>query len=146
VVKPVVLEQYVDKGTVRFVSRHFAFLGPESTRAAEAAECAGAQGEFEEYSDLLLANQQPNRNAGGFSDVRLVAFARFAGMDDSAFESCLLNDTYAAEVERDVADAEALGVRGTPSVFVNGEFISPASTENVRAALDRALLAAGIAN
>jgi protein-disulfide isomerase len=139
----VVLEQYVEKGTVRFVSRHFAFLGPESTRAAEAAECAADQDDFEEYSGLLLANQQSNRNAGGFSDVRLVAFARFAGMDEPSFESCLLNDTYAADVAQDVADAEALGVRGTPSVFVNGEFISPASVENVTGALDRALAVAG---
>jgi protein-disulfide isomerase len=140
VVKPVVVEEYVEKGTVRFVSRHFAFLGPESTRAAEAAECASAQEGFEEYSDLLLANQQTDRNAGGFSDARLVAFARFAGMDEAAFEKCLLNDTYAAEVARDAADAEALGVRGTPSVFVNGEFVSPPSVENVRAALEQALV------
>ncbi len=139
--KPVVIEEYVEPGLVRFVSRHFPFLGPESTRAAEAAECAGEQSGFEEYSDLLLANQQRDRNAGGFADAKLVALARFSGLDDGEFESCLLAGKYVANVEQDLADAGELGVHGTPSVFINGEFISPPDIETVRAALDRALAA-----
>jgi protein-disulfide isomerase len=141
-VKPVVLEKYVEQGRVRFVSRHFAFLGAESTRAAEAAECSAEQDAFEEYSDLLLANQQASRNAGGFSDVRLVGLARFAGLDDAEFESCLLDDRYAANVAQDVEDAEALGVRGTPSVFINGEFVSPPDLPTVLVALEQAIAAA----
>jgi protein-disulfide isomerase len=140
-VKPVVLEQYVELGRVRFVSRHFPFLGPESTRAAEAAECAGEQGGFEEYSELLLANQQSNRNAGGFADAKLVALARFEGLDEVAFETCLLEGRYVSNVEQDIAAADELGVRGTPSVFINGEFISPADLSTVLAALDLALAA-----
>lgn len=137
--KTVVIEQYVDLGRVRFVSRHFPFLGPESDRAAESAECAGEQGRFEEYSELLLANQQSNRNAGGFSDAKLVALARFDGLDEIVFETCLLEGRYVSNVEDDLAAAAEWGVRGTPSVFINGEFISPADLSTVLAALDRAL-------
>lgn len=144
--KPVVIEEYVELGLVRFVSRHFPFLGPESTRAAEAAECAGEQGGFEEYSDLLLANQQGDRNAGGFADAKLVALARFSGLDEGEFESCLLDGKYVANVEQDLSDAGVLGVHGTPSVFINGEFISPPDAETVRAALDQALAASGEAS
>ncbi len=141
--KPVVIEEYVERGLVRFVSRHFAFLGPESIRAAEAAECAGEQGGFEDYSRLVLANQRANRNGGGFADTKLMALARFAGFDTNVFESCLVDGKYAANVQQDVADAHELGVRGTPSVFINGEFVSPADVETVRAALDRALAVSG---
>jgi protein-disulfide isomerase len=140
-VKTVVIEQYVELGRVRFVSRHFPFLGLESNRAAEAAECAGEQGRFEEYSELLLANQQSNRNAGGFADAKLIALARFDGLDEVAFETCLLDRRYVSNVEQDIADAGELGVRGTPSVFINGEFISPANLSTVLTALDRALAA-----
>ena len=134
-----VIEKYVKPGLVRCVSRHFPFLGPESTRAAEAAECAAEQDAFEEYSNLLLANQQPSRNAGGFADKKLVALARFGGLDESDFESCLIDGRYVMNIDLDLTSADELGVRGTPSIFVNGEFVSPASIENVQGALDKAL-------
>lgn len=142
-VKPVIIEEYVDRGLVRFVSRHFAFLGTESTRAAEAAECAAEQQGFEEYSHLLLVNQRFPHNSGGFADSKLVALARFAGFDETAFTGCLLSSKYTANVLEDLADAEKLGVPGTPSVFVNGEFVSPANLETVRAAVDRFLVQSG---
>ena len=43
-------------GEVRFVYRHFAFLGEESVWAAEASECAAEQGKFWEYHDILYEN------------------------------------------------------------------------------------------
>ena len=142
-VKPVVIEEYVDKGLVRFVSRHFAFLGTESIRAAEAAECAAEQQGFEEYSHLLLVNQRFPHNSGGFGDSKLVALAGFAGFDETVFTECLRSGKYMTNVLEDLADAEKLGVPGTPSVFVNGEFVSPADLETVRAALDRFLVQTG---
>jgi len=47
-------EEYVDTGKVRFVFRHFAFLGDESTWAAEASDCADEQGRFWENHDRLF--------------------------------------------------------------------------------------------
>ena len=136
-------EQYIKRGRVRLIHRHYAFLGPESTRAAEAVECSADQGEFATYSHLLLNNQASKFNTGGFSDERLVAFARFAGLDEELFEACLVEDRYLANVDRDYDDAIALGVRGTPSVFINGEFVTPADLPTVTAALDRTLAALG---
>ena len=47
-------EQYVETGLVRFGYQHFAFLGPESQKAAEASECAAEQGAFWPYHDKLF--------------------------------------------------------------------------------------------
>src|SRR3989344_9286895 len=55
---PGVIDNYVKKGEVLFVYRDWAFLGPESVRAAEAARCAGDQGKFWEYHDYLYDNQK----------------------------------------------------------------------------------------
>lgn len=68
------IKDYVDAGKVRFVYRDFAFLGTESTRAAEAARCAGDQGKYWEYHDYLY-NHQNGENQGNFSDLYLKSFA-----------------------------------------------------------------------
>ena len=54
---PEIINNYVKNGDVQFVYRDWAFLGPESTRAAEAARCAGDQSKFWEYHDYLYAHQ-----------------------------------------------------------------------------------------
>ena len=117
--KPSIVEEFVDTGQVRLVSRHFAFLGPESLRAAEASECAADQGAFESFSVLLYANQR-GRNAGGFADPMLNAFAQVIGLDADDFATCLSSGRHRDDVERDRADADAIGVDHTPTVFVNG--------------------------
>ena len=116
-VKPVLLEEFVATGKIRFVTRHYAFLGPESTRAAEASECAAEQGAFERFADLLYANQR-GRNGGGFSDVMLTHIAEFIDLDTVDFATCLASRRHLMTVQQDIDDAIDLDVRGTPSVFV----------------------------
>ncbi len=68
------LNSYIESGQISFVYRDFAFLGPESTRASEAARCAAEQGKFWEYHDYLF-NHQKGENQGAFSDLYLKSFA-----------------------------------------------------------------------
>ena len=109
----------METGQVRFVYRHVAFLGPESVRAAEASECAGEQGRFWEYHDTLFDNWE-GENVGAFSDTKLVRFARFSGVDTQSFISCLESERYRRRVQDDTRAARELGVRSTPTIFVNG--------------------------
>jgi len=137
-VKPVLLEEFVATGKIRFVTRHYAFLGPESTRAAEASECAAEQGAFERFADLLYANQR-GRNDGGFSDVMLTHIAEFIDLDAVDFATCLASERHLMTVQQDVDDAIDLDVRGTPSVFVNGAYVTPADVSAIVAAIEEAL-------
>jgi protein-disulfide isomerase len=68
-------DKYVKTGKVKIVFNHFAFIGDESIRAAEASECANAQGKFWEYADTLFSNQA-GENQGAFSDANLEKFAQ----------------------------------------------------------------------
>lgn len=119
------LKPYIEAGQVKFVFRNFAFLGPESEWAAEAAECAHEQGQFWKYHDKLFANQR-GENEGAFNKDNLKRFAAELGLDTKAFNRCLDSGRYAQEVQDDKEEGQRLGVRGTPAFFINGELVSGA--------------------
>lgn len=108
------------KGKINFVFRHFAFIGPESTWAAEAAECAGEQGKFWDYHDYLYEHQS-GENQGAFSKDNLKSFAKILSLDTPKFNSCLDSDKYSGKVSSDTNDGKTLGVNSTPTFFINGE-------------------------
>lgn len=119
------IERWVETGQVYFVYKTVAFSAGESLRAGEASYCAGDQGKFWEMHDIIFANWQ-TPNTGGFSDVRLKAFAEKLGLDQSAFNDCLNSNKYRSQVETVArADMQQAGVRATPSFVliytVNGE-------------------------
>jgi len=112
------VETYGGSGQVRVEYNHFAFIGPESRQAAQAAECAGEQGKFWQYHDTLFANQR-GENEGAFSDDALRAFAAALELDEAAFEQCLASARYEDEVQADTAASQERGVRSTPTLFIN---------------------------
>ncbi|MFZ3011975.1 MAG: thioredoxin domain-containing protein [Minisyncoccia bacterium] len=114
---PGVINDYVKKGEVLFVYRDWAFLGPESTRAAEAARCAGDQGKFWEYHDYLYAHQK-GENEGDFADTNLKSFAKTLKLDTVIFDKCLDESKYAQAVADSKTEGLAAGVTGTPKGFI----------------------------
>ena len=108
------------KGKINFVFRNFAFIGQESTWAAEAAECAGDQGKFWEYHNFLYSHQA-GENEGAFTKDHLKSFAKALNLDSSKFDSCLDSDKYSGKVASDTNDGKTVGVNSTPTFFINGE-------------------------
>lgn len=102
---------------IRWVYRHFP-LRPDtrSARAAEAAECAGAEGKFWEFSDALFAPDYKIEN-----DTTLIATGVGLGLDASRIEACLTSGKYRDRVAGQRADGVGKVVRGTPTFFVNGK-------------------------
>jgi len=111
---PVLKRDYIDTGKLRYVFRDFPLesLHPHARKAAEAARCAGAQGQYWAMHDVLFRNQQ------ALQVGRLKAYARTLGLDAAAFDTCLDQGTYAAAVQQDYADGLAAGVQGTPGFFL----------------------------
>jgi protein-disulfide isomerase len=110
---------------VYFVYRSFGnFIGPESKAAAEAAYCAGDQGKYWEYHDILFANQT-GENVGAYADRRLQAFAEALSLDMDAFNELLQQRQVFWPGRPGRIDGTAAGVTGTPafviSYTVNGE-------------------------
>jgi protein-disulfide isomerase len=113
------LSTYIATGQVRLAFSPFSFLGNESNEATEAALCAADQGRFWEMHEALYANQA-GENKGAFSDSRLNDIATAAGLDMSAYTTCMANNTHANDVTTFNSGADAAGVRSTPSFAING--------------------------
>lgn len=116
---------YAASGKLRFVYRSFGlFIGPESQAAAEAAYCAGDQGQFWQFHDVLFANHT-GENVGDYTSRKLEAFANSLGLDMNAFNSCVSSNKYADRVTQDGIDGQAAGIQATPSFVmsyvVNGQ-------------------------
>ncbi len=86
-------------------------------RAAVAADCAAQAGRFQPFANLLFANQ------GALDDKSLVSYAKQAGLDVAAFEHCLQSPGPLERIQNDVKLAERLGVRSTPTFFLNNRRI-----------------------
>lgn len=128
-------------GKVRFVYKHFAILGPESNRAAEASECAAEQGEFWAFHDLVFADQVANRTS--LTDEALVDIAVEIGLDQTAFGDCLQSGRHRTQITQESLSVQSLGVRGTPAFLINGVFISGAQPFEVfQQVIDEQLAAA----
>jgi protein-disulfide isomerase len=124
-----IVETYVASGQVYYVFHHFPFLDrasatQESHQAANASMCAMEQDRFWDYHDILFANWN-GENIGSFGDDNLIAFAETLGLDMDTFTPCFEENRYQEEIQADFNLGLEMGVSGTPSVFVNGQHISP---------------------
>lgn len=100
---------------VRFFYRHLPLDNHSRARsAAVASVCAGRQGEFWDYHDVLFENQ------GALEDEDLRGYAEHIRLDLDLFDACLVSPEAAAWVDEDRAAADALGISGTPAFYVNG--------------------------
>ncbi len=124
-IEPQIKQTYIDTGKVRLEWHDMAWMGDESRDAANAARCAGDQGQFWAYHDLLFASQA-GQNTGAFSKERLKAFGRQLGLNTAAFDACVDSDRYGDAVQADFAEATRLGITGTPAFFINGQRIDGA--------------------
>lgn len=121
-----VIDTYGDK--IRFVYRDYPILAQSSVSAALAAQCAFEQDNFWNYHNILFDNR------GNFAREQLIGYAETLGLDAEQFTTCLDNQQYQDEIVADFREAQALGIRGTPSFFINGRFVSGAQPFAVFAA------------
>jgi Na+/H+ antiporter NhaA len=108
------LEEFGDE--LRYVWRHLPLndVHPNAQMAAEATEAAGAQGAFWPMHDKLLASQDR------LTARDLRRDADELGLDVERLWDELRHREHAERIDQDVASADASGVAGTPSFFING--------------------------
>ena len=125
------------KGKIAFAYKDTPLpMHSHAQKAAEAAHCAGVQGKYWEYHDLLFKTRQ-------LEIPQLKEGARTLNLDSKAFDECLDSGAQAATVKAQAADGAALQLQGTPSFLINGRFFNGGlSYEQFRNAIEEELKAA----
>lgn len=126
---------------LRLVFRNFPLSGHEHAReAALAAEAAGLQGKFWEMHDTLYREQDTWSKAPNVREL-FESYAGTIGLDVDHFKKDMDGDKARERVDSDRALADFLGVKATPTLFINNRPVEPKdkNPEGVRAAINAAL-------
>lgn len=141
--EPVLVEEFVEDGTLRIEWRDFPYLGAESTVAARGGRAAAAQGRFWEFEEAMYADQLPP-NSGDLDEDHLVSVAEDIGLDVDRFRADLDSPEAAQAVRQDFAEGQAIGVTGTPAFIINGvPVIGAQPTEVFERTIEKAAEEAG---
>ena len=120
---------------VRVVFKHMPLgFHAKAPAAHAAAEAAKLQGKFWPMHDKLFEGQRL------LSEAQYEVWAREIGLDVEQFKQDATSKEVKARVDADSAEAQRLGVTGTPAFFINGRFLSGAQPfESFKRMVDRAL-------
>lgn len=102
-------------GKIKIVYRHLPLVSihPDAFSAAEAAMCAGDQNVFWQYHDMLFSGDS-------LGSAVYEQYARELSLDIPTFTDCIASHKFQQAIQEDSDFAVNLGVRSTPTFFVNG--------------------------
>jgi len=139
-VSSVLRREYVSDGRLAIYFANFPVIAPQgmSRTLAIVGECVNRQGRdaFGQLEPVLLRAQSTLNTAARAIDL---AEQAVPGLDRGQLEACVQGAETAGLVDDDVRLAQRLGVRGTPTVFVDGQLVANPTLANVRRAIDDAL-------
>jgi len=131
-----ILEDY--EGRIRYVVRYFPNHN-NSVLAVAATEAAAEQGMYWEMQAILFANQPEWGERATPQTDQFIRYATELGLDVERFTTSLENPDYIAKAERDRQDALTLGLRGTPTFFVNGQLVYGMNGQMLRTLIEEGL-------
>ena len=127
-----VLEGNPDK--VKVVFKHFPLAMHKMARKAAAASlAANEQGKFWDYHDTLF------KNVSSLSDAKLQEIAEKVGLDKEKFGEDLVDSSIQKAITSDLRNGQQAGVRGTPTVFINGIRMKSRSRQSFQKMIDAEL-------
>ena len=125
---------------VTFVIRYFPLPSHfNAERAARAVEAAAQQGQLESMYRKMFETQASWGEQTVPADEQFRGFAEELGLDMAAFDDAYSSPATLDRINRDVADGTALGVTGTPTMFLNGNRLQVSSEQDLLDAFDAAL-------
>ncbi len=127
---------------IKFVFRNYPLIQthPKAYDAAVAAEAAGLQGKFWEMQNLLFTNQEKWSFEPNHRNI-FAEYAKTIGLDVDKFSQDSLGITAKSRVDADMQRGNEVGIRSTPTIFVNGKPIAfeQSTVEGIKAAIDAEL-------
>jgi protein-disulfide isomerase len=144
--KKLLEDEYISSGKATLVFRSVGWVTeiPPVLQATESAYCAGEQGAFWQFHDLVFANQASLfTNPQADVSRTMETFAEMLELDLIDFNTCLADNRFEDKIAADAEAASQLGVTGTPSFFINGVPLRGNQPfENFQEVIEQALLIA----
>lgn len=110
---PQLKKNFIDTGKVRFISRDLPLhFHKNAFHAARAARCAGEQDKYWEVRHVLSSNPK------NLSEPAIIKYAEELQLEMDQFQACLDSEKYKTEINKDIADANAVGITGTPGFII----------------------------
>jgi len=106
-------------------------------KAAAAAMAAHRKGQFWPFHDILF------KNYNALDDAKLMQIRKKFGFDTPEFDKLMKSSAVRTKVAADKKEGKAIGVQGTPTVFINGKRLRDKSLEGFKAAIDQELQQSG---
>jgi protein-disulfide isomerase len=128
-----VLEQYPNDVKLVFKNFPLTRIHKSAMNAAIGALAANQQGKFWEFHSELF------KNYNKLNDEKFDEIAKSLELDMEQFKQDMQNPALAAMVQRDLKDGGQAGVRGTPSIFVNGRMLKQRSLPGFKQIIDEEL-------
>lgn len=141
-VLPQIKRDYIDTGKIRYAFRDLPFVGQDMViRAGEAAACAADANLYFPYQEVLFRSNANWANLSGDAlDAYFADLAGQVGMAPATFSDCLKSGKKRDGVLADQKAAEALGITGTPTFYVNGtQYIGARPYSEWKDLIDKAL-------
>src|SRR6056297_530539 len=141
---PVVEDIMAEHGdAVRVVIRYTPFHGEASEEAIRVLEAARMQDVFEPVLEAVLREQPRWASHGAPAPGLILEIAASGGLDVEAARTQMLAPDVVAILNQDRADVETMGVRRTPTFFVNGRPLDPFGEAELRALVAEEVAASG---
>jgi hypothetical protein len=132
-VMPTLRKEWIDTGKLRLIHRHFP-SDLVATRASQLTECAPPE-KFFAMVELLFRKQVEWLSVGD-PEVEMIKVLAGHGVTPAGAQACFANDRLLDKVLADVQSGQALGVRFTPTLFINEEnYANPGGADAITAIL-----------
>jgi protein-disulfide isomerase len=126
------LQEYDGKIAVYYRNYPLISIHENAFIASQAAQAANEQGRFWEYHDLLFENQN------NLDKESLQGYAEQLGLNMTEFNRAF-DGKFDSQINQDIADADKIGIRGTPSFYINGKVVGGANEEKIKQYIEEAL-------
>lgn len=130
------LKNLINEGKISIYFRDFV-VHPEATPIHNAARCANEQGKYWEFNEEIFRKFM-NGEVTTKKEIWL-NLVKDLKLDLQSFEKCVEENRYFSDIQKDTEEGYNLGVRGTPTFFINGKFVEGINIPEIMSTVNQLL-------
>jgi len=135
-----ILEKYVDTNKIGLTYKMFPLsFHKNAPEDALGALCALSEWKYREFSKEMYSLEE-EKNGGDITFEERSNIAKKIGINELKFKQCIDDGNYVSKIKEDMELWDKIGLKGTPSIYINGEYINFWSVDEFFKILDAKLI------